>query len=113
MNIPPPPKPSAYSACNDTLMEAAKTVATDVMENVGKELHHDNNSDDDVLQCSIYCDGTWKRRGYSSLNGQVTTISMETGKCLDVEILCKVCHTCQRIDREIDDEKRHCVKLTI
>jgi hypothetical protein len=40
-----------------------------------------------------------------NLNGCVTTFSMETGKCLVVEILCKVCHTCQRIDRETDDEK--------
>ena len=31
---------------------------------------------------------------------------METGKCLDVEILCKVCHTCQSIDKETDDEKK-------
>jgi hypothetical protein len=88
-------------------------VATDVMGNAGKELHHDNNSDDEVLQCGVYCDGTWQRRGYSSLNGQVTTISMVTGKCQDVEIMCKVCHTCQRNDRETDDEKRHCIKLTI
>jgi hypothetical protein len=36
-------KPFAYRACNDTLLKAAKTVATDVMGNVGKELHHDNN----------------------------------------------------------------------
>jgi hypothetical protein len=111
MNMPPPPKPSAYSACNDALSKAAKTVATDVMGNAGKELHHD--SDDEVFQCGVSCDGTWQRRGYSSLNGCVTSISMETGKCLDVEILCKVCHTCQSIDRETDDEKRHCAKLSM
>ena len=75
------------------------------MGNAGKELHHDNNSDDEVLQCGVYRDETWQRRGYSSLNGQVTTISMVTGKCQDVQILCTVCHTCQRIDRETDDEK--------
>ena len=97
MNMPPPPKPSAYLACNDALSIAAKTVATDVMRDAGKELHHD--SDSEVVQCGVSCDGTWQRRGYSSLNGCVTTISMETGKCLDVEILCKVCHTCQSIDK--------------
>ena len=104
MNMPPPPKPSAYSACNDALSIAAKTVATDVMRDAGKELHHD--SDSEVVQCGVSCDGTWQRRGYSSLNGCVTTISMEMGKCLDVEILCKVCHTCQSIDKETDDEKK-------
>jgi hypothetical protein len=49
--MPPPPKPSAYSTCNDTLLKAAKDMhmATDMMGNAGKELHHDNSSDDEVL----------------------------------------------------------------
>ena len=31
---------------------------------------------------------------------------METGKCLDVEVLSKVCHDCRRIERENDLIKR-------
>lgn len=38
------------------------------------------------------CDGSWQRRGYSSLNGVVTVIS--SGKCLDYQVLSKVCNAC-------------------
>ena len=31
-------------------------------------------------------------RGHSSMNGYVTTLSMDTGKCLDIEVLSKVWH---------------------
>ena len=40
------------------------------------------------------------------MNGCVTTLSMENGKCLDVEVLSKVCHGCRRIGRENDHIKR-------
>ena len=35
------------------------------------------------------------------MNGCVTTLSMENGKCLDVDVLSKVCHDCPRIGREM------------
>lgn len=38
-------------------------------------------------------DGTWQRRGFSSLNGVVTCTSIDTGKVLDVQVLSKYC-TC-------------------
>lgn len=37
-----------------------------------------------------------KKRGHSSLNGCVAVLSIDTGKCLDVEVLTKVCRGCQR-----------------
>ena len=106
MNMPPAPKYSAYSATNAALSKAAKTVALETMANAGKELHHDH--DDEVVQCGVSSDGTWQRRGYASLNGCVTTISMETWKWLDFEIMSKVhvCHTCQKINKEEDEEKK-------
>ena len=35
---------------------------------------------------------TWQRRGFCSLNGCVTAISMDTGKILEVEPLIKQIH---------------------
>ena len=32
------------------------------------------------------CDGTWQRRGFSSLNGVVTVIASETSKCVDYRV---------------------------
>lgn len=34
------------------------------------------------------------------MNGCVTTLSMDTGKCLDVEVLSKVSHACQKHENE-------------
>jgi hypothetical protein len=33
-------------------------------------------------------------------------LSIETGKCLDIEVLTKVCHGCKAIERESDDVKK-------
>ena len=36
----------------------------------------------DVADIAVSCDGTWQRRGFSSLNGVVTVIASDTGKCV-------------------------------
>ena len=36
------------------------------------------------------------------MNGCVTNLSTDTGKCLDVEVLSKVCHACQKHENEED-----------
>ncbi|GFU50677.1 uncharacterized protein TNCV_240651 [Trichonephila clavipes] len=43
-------------------------------------------------KCGISIDGTWQRRGYSSLNGCVSAISVDTGKILDIEVMTQYCH---------------------
>ena len=52
-------------------------------------------NDDPIVDTAISCDGTWQRRGYSSLNGIVTIISMENGKVLDVEPMTRICKPCK------------------
>ena len=41
-------------------------------------------------------DGTWARRGFTSLHGAVIVISLDTGQVLDYEVLSRKCSTCQR-----------------
>lgn len=36
-------------------------------------------------------DGTWQRRGHSSLNGALTAIAANTGKVVDVRVFSKCC----------------------
>ncbi|KAK3751312.1 hypothetical protein QZH41_007109 [Actinostola sp. cb2023] len=105
--MPPPPKPNAYDRHNKALLNAAKTVASNTMVDSGIEIHELKNEHvDDISQCGVSCDGTWQKRGYSSMNGCVTTISMDTGKCLDVEVLSKVCQGCQRHEHKPDTEEK-------
>lgn len=105
MNMPPPLHFKAYNASNAAFSKAAKSVATKTMEDAAIELHQGNNSNQ-IVKCGVSCDGTWQRRGHSSLNGCVTTLSIETGKCLDVEVLTKVCHGCNKIERESSEVKK-------
>lgn len=39
-------------------------------------------------------DGTWQRRGHSSLNGVITTTAFDTGKVIDIECLSQYCQKC-------------------
>ena len=41
-------------------------------------------SGNDDRECRVSIDGTWQKRGYSSHNGVVTVISLDTQKGLDV-----------------------------
>ena len=43
--------------------------------------------------CQISIDGSWKKRGYASLNGIVTGAS-ELGKVLDLHVMFKFCKSC-------------------
>ncbi|GFU27907.1 uncharacterized protein TNCV_450061 [Trichonephila clavipes] len=52
---------------------------------------NDNNS-------NLAVDGTWHKRGYSSLNGVVCATSVENGKVIDFEALTKYCSSCKEVD---------------
>ena len=58
MNMPPPPQPTAYRACNIALAKAAKTVAVKTMKDAANKLR--NNQLKKVNQCVVSCDGTWQ-----------------------------------------------------
>ena len=46
-------------------------------------------NEDDTVNTAVSVDGPWQRRGYASLNGLVTAISIDNGKCLTYECLIK------------------------
>ena len=49
--------------------------------------------EDGVKDVRASFDGTWQRRGYSSMNGTVACIS--NGKVVDYDVLTKTCKQCQ------------------
>ena len=59
-----------------------------------------------------YPDGTWQKRGHSSLNGVVTLLSSKTGKCFDYEVLSKKCKSCEFKSKKQDDPKYNEWKVT-
>ena len=47
----------------------------------------------------VSVDGTWQRKGFSSTLGVVTSISIDSGKVLDVEILSRSCKGCSSMKK--------------
>ncbi|GFV32949.1 uncharacterized protein TNCV_1745911 [Trichonephila clavipes] len=52
-----------------------------------------------IVECGISVDGTWQRRGYSSMNGCVAALSVDTGKVVDIEVMSSYCPTCRNISK--------------
>ncbi|GFW44906.1 CCHC-type domain-containing protein [Trichonephila clavipes] len=73
------------------LLKATERVA---QENINAALSEIKGNS--FTKCGISIDGTWQRRGYSSLNGCVSAISVDTGKILDIEVMTQYCHICAK-----------------
>ena len=61
----------------------------------------------DTGECGVSIDGRWQRRGYSSHNGVVRAISLDTRKCLDVQVLSDKCQHCLKWSMNQNDPKYH------
>ena len=65
------------------------------MKDAAKELHSKSNAaDNDLINCNITCDGISRRKGGIFHLMALTTISMDTGTVLDVEIMGRFCKSC-------------------
>ena len=112
MNMPLIPRCSPYAAHNKALCKVAKEVCYESISDGAQEIHSLKCiSQDEVADCGISFDGTWQRRGFSSLNGCVTAILMDTGKVVDVEVLTKFCKQCKK--HEDDDDTPENIALQI
>ena len=50
--------------------------------------------DEFIVDTAVSSDGTWQKRGYDSLNGIVTVIQNDVGKCVDFRVISKKCTAC-------------------
>lgn len=95
MNMPPPMNENSYRDSIDAVRKATQNVCQQSMrsavENV-KTFYEPN--EDGVFDIGISGDGTWRRRGYSSMFGMVTAMSTVTGKAIDIEVMSKECREC-------------------
>ena len=103
MNMQPPMNTNAYNKTVINLHQAYSECAAESMQNAAAEipLNKDNISSDNFNHVVASLDGTWQRRGYSSLNGVVTAIS--NGKCVDYDVCSKVCKACEQWTSRMDD----------
>ena len=103
MNIPNLPTKNNYGKLSNSLKTAVFNVAQESMKNAGEEL-----KSEDREECGVSVDGSWQKRGYVSLNGCVTAISIDSGKILGVEPMsrhCKECEIYNKLDKESNKYK--------
>lgn len=91
-----PSPPANFERYNDILLKSLEEVAEESMVSATKEaiecnFDEDGNTSNDL---SIGLDGTWQKRGHTSLNGVVSLSCIDTRKILDVEVFSKYCHGC-------------------
>ena len=106
LNMPPPVHHDSYQIHLKQISEASITHAEENMKSAvsrlkstlkdgGDVTDDDDNDDEACTDVGVSCDGSWHRRGFSSLVGTTAVISLETGQVLDYEILNKVCYECR------------------
>lgn len=90
MNLPPPP--AKFEKFYDSLTDALSSACTKSMI---KAVEEAVSSNDNVRDISVALDGSWQKRGHTSMNGVVTATSMDNGKVIDFECLTKYCFKCK------------------
>ena len=91
MNMPKPMTQRNYDKIVKTISRYTKEVAEETMAEAVEEVKEGSIG---VVDIGVSVDGSWQRRGYSSLNGVVTAISMTNGKILDCEPMSRICKAC-------------------
>ena len=80
MNHPPTMREKNYRKTSYKLHTAIKSVAT--KEGCMEIIASDNNITDGIHETAVSVDGIWQRKRFSSLNGAVAALSIQTGKVL-------------------------------
>ena len=96
MNIPPPLTARNYKKQILSLKNIVKAIAKETMTNATADLRIKKGvtSNTALVDIAVSCDGSWQKRGYSSLNGFVSAISMESGKLVDISPMSRFCKSC-------------------
>ena len=96
MNMPPPI--ARFDATNKciakVICDAAKESMKDAVDNIVKEREEKEEISEESTDLCVSVDGTWMKRGHTSLYGVSSVISIDSGKVLDVAIKSKYCHEC-------------------
>lgn len=100
LGLPSPMHHKTFNGICKKLHGAAMTA-------VSKNLHQARNITKDAVggrDVPVMFDGTWQKRGHKSHNGVGTVVSLDTGLCLDFEVLSNYCHACS-IHRDLGEDE--------
>jgi hypothetical protein len=92
MDIPPPSR-KTWDKHLTRLRSATGLLAETSMTNAAREIRELTGSKEAVVSN----DGSWQRRGFSSLNGVATTVGVEVKKVVDTEVKTSYCNSCSKM----------------
>ena len=99
MNMPCLAEPAYYKLVK-AILEALEAEANKEMKKTGTQIREhilkENNleSSGEIVDVAVCFDGTWAKRGFTSLIGVVFVLSVDTGEVLDYHVLSKECRKC-------------------
>ena len=103
---------AAYYKQVDIIADTLKCVAQEELVSAGQRLRElvsketgQEFSDTDVIDVAVSFDGTWAKRGFTSLTGVVFAISVDTGEVLDYHVLSKACQKCARKWSQMENDE--------
>ena len=83
LSLSPPMQVNAFNEIQKTILEVCNTVALQSMTDAVDE-QQQNKDEQGISDVTVFCDGSCQKRGHSFLNGVVTGISSDSGKCLTI-----------------------------
>lgn len=89
LDLPPPPK--KFCDYSEILQRNLMDVSCGTMRVAAREAVEENDGNRDL---TVAIDGTWQKRGHTSLHGVVVVTSPDTGKVIDFEVVSKHCRGC-------------------
>ena len=87
----PPMNKKSYNKTLHKLLDVYQNLVDQNMKNAADELIPAGETSRDIMR---NFDGSWQKRGFTSNNGVVSAISVESGKCIDFQIETKTCKLC-------------------
>lgn len=101
LNSPSPMTAANYKKLFKRQHAASKAVTAESMKAAATEVLKEGTD------CAVSMDGTWQRRGHASHHGVISAISVDTGKCLDVEVLSNICKGCQHWEKSDKSSEKY------
>ena len=78
LNLPKPTTVKNFNNISNAIRDATKAVAENSMNAAAREC-------ETITDIGVSVDGSWQRRGLSSLNGVVAALSINNGNVIDIE----------------------------
>lgn len=95
MELPRPIFHSFYDRIVSMISIATTTVRDASMKKAAEEEKRKSEENGQLDGITVSGDGSWRKRGFSSLSGVTSLIGWYTGKVIDVQVKCKYCKGCE------------------